>query len=101
MDSHRIWKERLKFFLIGAVSVFLLLVVTGARDMSDAPALDNGRFQIAAWATHFDNKSGVIGAFIVDTVSGETKTVYTREYGSPPVSKVLKNDLRKNFANIR
>ena len=101
MESHKTWKERLKFFLIGAVSVLLLLVISGARDISDVPALDNGRFQISAWATHFDDNSGVIGAFIVDTVSGETKTVYTREYGHPPASKVLKNDLRKNFANIR
>lgn len=44
--------------------------------------------------------SGAVGAFVMDTVSGETRTVYMRTYGKPPASRAVKNDLKKPFHAI-
>ena len=100
MKANKNWSERIKFFLLGMLAVLGLLMVTGAGPNSTTPTLQFGRYQISAWGTALGAKSGAMGVFIVDTVSGETKTVYSRTYGNPGATKVLKNDLKKPFASI-
>jgi len=63
--------------------------------------LNFGRYQISAWASQLNQDGGAIGAFVMDTVSGETRTVYMRTYGNPGKSKVVRNDLKKPFNAIR
>ncbi len=91
--------EKLKFFLLGILTLTGILLLTGAADKT-APTLNYGRYQLSAWATQLDRNSGIIGAFVMDTVSGETKTVYLREYGDIPESRIAKNDLKKSFSAI-
>ena len=96
-------KERglkVKYFLLGIASAILLLMLTGA-EFAPEPTLNFGRYQLSSWATSVGKDSGALGAFVIDTVSGETKTVYSRIYGNPPESKVVKNDLKKPFASIK
>ncbi len=93
--------ERLKFFILGMVALLGLLVLTGAVPNSTAPTLQFGRYQISSWGTSLGNNSGAMGVFIVDTVSGETKTVYSRTFGDTGKTEILKNDLKKPFASIR
>ncbi|MFQ5559320.1 MAG: hypothetical protein ACE5FU_01870 [Nitrospinota bacterium] len=98
--ERKIVNERVKFFCFGVFVVVGILVLTGARDMAPR-ALNSGRFQISAWAGSFGNNSGGVGVFVVDTISGETKTVYARTYGTPEKGAVLKNDLKKPFVSIK
>ena len=61
-----IWFEKAKFFLLGMLVVVGLLILTGAY--GNAP----GRYQLETWGA-----GGIgFGAFVTDTVSGETKIVY-------------------------
>ncbi|WDN88996.1 hypothetical protein BuS5_01964 [Desulfosarcina sp. BuS5] len=92
--KNKIFKERLKFFLLGMLVVLGILFLTGADNQ---PALNNGRYQISAWGGTFGEKAGGMGAFVVDTVSGEAKNVYTRVYGISNNSVVVKNNLNKHF----
>ena len=60
------WVEKAKFFLLGMLVVIGFLILTGA--VGNAP----GRYQLEAWGA-----GGIgFGAFVTDTVSGETKIVY-------------------------
>jgi hypothetical protein len=98
--KEKIWSERIRFFLLGVLFVAGILFLTGADTLSPPPP-NYGRYQISSWATSFGNNSGGVGAFVVDTVSGETKTVYSRIYGPVPGDgKLIKNDLKKPFASI-
>lgn len=93
------WAERIKYFLFGAFVVAGILFLAGADSLSPPPP-NYGRFQISSWATSFGENSGAVGAFVVDTVTGETKTVYSRIYGTPGEGKLIKNDLKKPFIAI-
>ena len=95
------WSDRLKFFGLGMICAVGLLLLAGAVPNSTTPTLNYGRYQISAWGAALGEKSGAMGVFIVDTVSGETKTVYSRTYGDPQKTKVVKNDLKKPFISIR
>lgn len=96
----KLWSERIKFFILGILAVTGILFLAGADSLSPPPP-NYGRFQISSWATSFGNNSGGVGAFVVDTVSGETRTVYSRIYGVVPVEgKLIKNDLKKPFISI-
>lgn len=99
MKDKQLWTERTKFFLLGIAVVTGILFLTGADSLSP-PAPNYGRFQISSWATSFGNNSGGVGAFIIDTITGETKTVYSRIYGAPEEGKILKNDLKKPFISM-
>lgn len=94
-------RTRIKYFILGLASGLLVLVLTGADFIDKQPTLAFGRYQLSSWATSFGNDSGAIGAFVIDTVSGETKTVYSRIYGNPPATRIIKNDLKKPFSAIR
>ncbi|MEJ2283996.1 MAG: hypothetical protein P8X85_10425 [Desulfobacterales bacterium] len=60
------WVEKAKFFLLGMIVVIGFLILTGA--VGNTP----GRYQLEAWGA-----GGIgFGAFVTDTVSGETKIVY-------------------------
>ena len=95
---------KLKYFLLGTATGLLFLLLTGAMNDPGAPGSANlnfGRYQISSWATSFGDKGGAIGAFVIDTVSGETRTVYSRTYGPTMEGEILKNDLKKPFASIQ
>lgn len=86
-------------FSLGMICLAVVLLLLGAASDHNN-TLNFGRYALSSWATQVDNKSGVIGAFVLDTVSGETRTVYMRTYGSVPESKIVKNDLKKPFIAI-
>lgn len=95
---------KLKFFLLGVGASLALLFLTGAMNDSGAPSSANlayGRYQISSWATSFGDKGGVVGAFVIDTFTGETKTVYSRSYGPTMEGEVMKNDLKKPFTAMQ
>jgi len=97
---------KIKYFLFGVGVTLMFLLLTGAYQVVEiegtpALALDNGRYQLSSWATSVGDKGGVIGAFVIDTVTGETRTVYSREYGPGLESKIVKNELKKPFSSIK
>lgn len=96
-------KDRLLFFSLGALCLFLGSFLLGAASdyIHNNNTLNFGRYAISSWATQLDSKSGVVGAFVMDTVSGETRTVYIRTYGEVPKSETVKNDLKKPFNSIQ
>jgi len=64
--KNSIWFEKAKFFLLGMLVVIGFLILTGAY--GNAP----GRYELETWGA-----GGIgFGAFVTDTVSGETKIVY-------------------------
>ncbi len=95
------WRERLLFFSLGAFCLLVVSLLMGAASDYKNSTLNFGRYQISAWATQLNGESGAIGAFVMDTVSGETRTVYMRTYGKTGKSKVVRNDLKKPFNAIR
>ena len=91
-----------KYFFLGVVATLFFLVLTGAIDyQGSSAALSSGRYQLSSWATSFGEKGGGVGAFVIDTVSGETRTVYSRIYGPSMQSTVVKNDLKKPYSSIK
>lgn len=97
-------KERVLYFSLGVLSLAVVSFLLGATteyQNSNNTTLNFGRYAISSWATQLDNKSGVVGAFVLDTVSGETRTVYIRTYGDVPKSEIAKNDLKKPFNAIQ
>ncbi len=101
MDTARkIWRERVLYFSLGILSVAVVFFILGASSDYQNNTLNFGRYAISSWATQIDQKSGVVGAFVMDTVSGETRTVYIRTYGAIPESKADKNNLKKPFISM-
>ncbi len=101
MNEKKIRAQKIKYFLLGVVAILGLFLLTGASLDNEIPTLGFGRYQISSWGSSLGDKGGAIGVFVVDTVSGETKTVYTRIYGSPGKGTIVKNDLKKPFSSIR
>lgn len=95
-----VWRERLLSFCLGAVSVAVLGLLLGAASDHQSSTPSYGRYQLSTWATRVDDQSALIGAFVTDTVSGETRAAYIRSYGNVPDSKVLKNGLNEPFAGL-
>jgi hypothetical protein len=98
MTKDQLWFERVKCFLLGILAVVGLLFLLGA---DNAPPPHYGRYQISAWSGSLGKDSGGVGAFVIDTVSGEAKTVYTRIYGKPGKGKIHKNNLKMPFASMQ
>lgn len=101
MKEKKLLREKLLYFAFGALSLALATLLLGAASDHRNSTLNFGRYQLAAWATQVDDKSGLVGAFVMDTVSGETRTAYIRAYGDLPSSRVIKKDLKKPFSAIR
>ena len=95
------WREKVLFFSLGALFFLTVALLMGAASDLQNTTLNFGRYQLSSWATQLDDDSGAIGAFVIDTVSGETRTVYMRTYGKTGESKVVRNDLKKPFNSIR
>ena len=92
-------KQKLKYFLIGVGCISALFLMGSSTDYGSS-SLNFGRYQLSSWSTQLGGKSGAVGAFVMDTVSGETKTVYIRTYGDAGKGTVVKNDLKKSFSSI-
>lgn len=84
----------------GALSLLTVLLLVGATDI-DISAPNYGRYQISSWSTRVNNNKAVVGAFVLDTATGETKNVYTRLVNADGMGKVLRNDLHKTFFNMK
>jgi len=97
-------RERFLYFSLGVLSLAVVSFLMGAAadyQTSNNATLNFGRYAISSWATQVDSKSGVVGAFVLDTVSGETRTVYYRTYGDVPKNEAQKNDTKKPFNAIQ
>lgn len=90
-------RERWTFFALGTLTAIFLMLLLGATDIGPP---NYGRYQISAWGGSLGGDTGSVGVFIVDTATGETKTVYSRIYGSDR-GVVAKDDLRKPFHSIK
>lgn len=91
-------KERLKFFALGMLSLIGITFMVGAANSvvndSGTVVIENGRYQISSWG---DSKAH--GAFIVDTITGETKIAYRyKETNSEPKER---NNLNMPFSAIK
>lgn len=95
------WRERCLFFALGALCLTVVGLLLGAASDYKNNTLNFGRYQLSAWGTQIGENGGAVGAFVMDTVSGETRTAYIRTYGDTPTSRVIKNDLKKSFNSIR
>lgn len=104
-------KERIKYFVLGMVVVVGVGILINANSIivvpedssgrpRDMPILGNGRYQISSWGGTFGAHSGGFGAFVVDTISGESKMVYVRVYGTSTKGTIIYNNLNKPFASI-
>ena len=103
-NSKKVVREKILYFSLGALSLLGVGLLMGAAtdyQNNNNATLNFGRYAISSWATQLDSKSGVVGAFVLDTVSGETRTVYIRTYGEVPKSEVVKTDLKKPFNAIQ
>jgi hypothetical protein len=97
-------REKLQYISLGAIGVAVIALLMGSASdyiNNKNTTLNFGRYAMSSWATQIDSKSGVVGAFVLDTVSGETRTVYIRTYGDVPKSELVKNDLKKPFNAIQ
>lgn len=93
MVHDRIFRERVKFFLMGMLVVIGMIFLMGATN--ESVVIDNGRYQISAWG---DGQAH--GAFILDTISGETKIAY--RYKERDGRGYLERDnLRKPFSKMK
>ncbi len=93
MVKDKILRERAKYLLMGMLIIIGMLFLTGATN--DTVVIDNGRYQVAAWGDGTAH-----GAFIVDTISGETKIVY--RFKERNGKKYLERDqLNKSFGKIK
>ena len=100
---------KIKYFGLGVVATLLILgliaatpiIIEAPQDNNSTAILNYGRYQLSAWATTIGDKGGAIGAFVIDTATGETRTVYSRTYGDVLPSKVVKNNLKKPFHSIK
>jgi hypothetical protein len=99
MKAKMLNTERLKYIVVGVVLAVGILFMMGTGPINST-VLDNGRFQISSYATQLGEGSGAVGAFIVDTVSGEVKTVYMRVYGEELPSKVVMNNLKRKYVSM-
>lgn len=91
-------KSRLLLVLLGALSLATILLLVGATDIG---APNYGRYQISSWSTRINEDKAVVGAFVLDTATGETKNVYTRFINPDGTGDVLKNNLNTTFYNIK
>ena len=91
---------KLKYFLMGVLFSGMIFMLTAATS-SSPPAPHYGRYQISSWAGQVGPEGGSVGAFVLDTSTGETKTVYSRVYGNVGNTKVERNNLKTPFGSMK
>lgn len=91
-------KLKLQYFLLGVGCSAIIAFLTGATNVNPPP--NYGRYQISSWAGQIGSNSGTVGAFVVDTATGETRTVYSRIYGEYGETKVERNNLKTVFTSM-
>jgi hypothetical protein len=100
-DTSSSWRHRVLYFLFGATCLAGIFLLLGAASDHNNGPLSFGRYQLSSWATRIGEDSGVVGAFVIDTVTGETRTVYVRNYGNVPSNHIVVNDLKKHFNSVQ
>lgn len=90
-------KDKIRYFLLGIAIIFAFIVLTG---ISKTPPPNYGRYQISSFAAAIENNGSIIGAFVVDTATGETKTVYSRTFKRINEGQILINNLKKPFITM-
>lgn len=90
--------SRLLWILVGALSFLGLFLLLGATDIS---APNYGRYQISSWSTPVGNDKAAVGAFVLDTATGETKMVFSRMIEENGSGRIMKNDVNKTFHSIQ
>ena len=98
MTTKAIWRERIRFFVLGMLVVMGFILLTGGVDSTAPP--NYGRYQLSAWSGPLGPDGGGVGAFVIDTATGETRTVYSRVYGNPGEGTIVKHNLNKPFASM-
>lgn len=88
---------RLPWILVGILSTLVTLLLIGATDIS---APNYGRYQLSSWSTEVGEHKAAVGAFVLDTATGETKSVYTRIFDDRGQFKDLKNNLKSTFYSV-
>lgn len=91
-------KQQMIWLLTGAAAMLLVLLLVGATDYS---APNYGRFQLSTFSADMDDDKAAVGAFVIDTATGETRTVYYRLIDSQGGGSIFKNDLKKPFHSIQ
>ncbi len=81
-----------------AVTLFCVLFIGAVKS---PPPPNYGRFQLQAWATSPSEGEAMVGAFVIDTATGETKTVFSRLIKPNEKSITYKNELKKQFIKIK
>lgn len=94
MES-KLLKERIKFFCLGILVMLGVVFLMGTSNQHEKVVIDNGRYQVAAWG---DGKAH--GAFVTDTISGETRIVYRyKEMGNG--KSFERSNLNQPFSKIK
>jgi hypothetical protein len=99
MKPETLWKERFRFLLLGILLAIGFVLLTGGMDSTPPP--NYGRYQLSAWAGPLGPQGGAVGAFVIDTASGETRTVYSRVYGNPGEGSIIKHNLNRPFSAMQ
>ena len=100
MRIYRLRRDRIKFFLLGVSATLGAILLVGATSGPPGPP-HYGRYQVSGWGTRLGENAGGMGAFVVDTATGETKIAYTALYGGPGQKTVLIDNLHKPFGMIQ
>lgn len=90
---------QLKFFILGILVTLFCVLFIGA--INSAPPPNYGRYQLQSWATSPSDGGSMVGAFVIDTATGETKTVFSRHIKFGKKSVTYKNQLNRQFLNIK
>ncbi|WP_320040539.1 hypothetical protein [uncultured Desulfobacter sp.] len=93
-----IFSKHIKYFVLGIALTLLCILFLGA--VNSPPPPHYGRFQLQSWAAAPVDGGALVGAFVVDTATGETKTVYSRLIKSEKQSVIFTNQLKKPFSQI-
>ncbi|MDD2366137.1 MAG: hypothetical protein PHN84_08240 [Desulfuromonadaceae bacterium] len=92
------YKEKLLYIAFGAVIAATSFILLAATDVS---APNYGRYQISSWSSPTGKDSVAVGAFVLDTATGETKVVYHKTISAAETGLHGKDNLRKQFYTIK
>lgn len=89
--------EKIKWMFLGGVLAIVVMLLVGATDIS---APNYGRYQLSSWSSSVGDDKAVVGAFVIDTATGETRNVYTRLVDTDGHGRVMKNGLKETFHSV-